>query len=192
MLGVPVHRSSTGASVAPCSSRPPRRARGARVLPQAPADSRLAPRLEAIYGLCWAVDVLQNAAALVHLEHPLGVNGFAYRRGEIRRSAAANLADLTRVGSLPKARSGPPAVRELWRTGAASAQAVRMGLVDQGVDGCCAGQERHHRPGERLVRCRRFGAAEHAAAARGVPGTKPWKTWSATCCSPPTTSPPTT
>src|SRR3954453_17302974 len=38
--------------------------------------------LEATYGWYWAVDVLQDAGATVHLAHPLGVKGFAYRRGE--------------------------------------------------------------------------------------------------------------
>jgi hypothetical protein len=36
--------------------------------------------LEATYGWYWAVDVLQEAGADVHLAHPLGVKGFAYRR----------------------------------------------------------------------------------------------------------------
>ncbi len=36
--------------------------------------------LEATYGWYWAVDVLQAAGATVHLAHPLGVKGFAYRR----------------------------------------------------------------------------------------------------------------
>jgi hypothetical protein len=36
--------------------------------------------LEATYGWYWAVDVLTDAGAEVHLAHPLGVKGFAYRR----------------------------------------------------------------------------------------------------------------
>ncbi len=36
--------------------------------------------LEATYGWYWAVDVLQEAGARVHLAHPLGVKSFAYRR----------------------------------------------------------------------------------------------------------------
>lgn len=36
--------------------------------------------LEATYGWYWAVDVLADAGAHVHLAHPLGVKGFAYRR----------------------------------------------------------------------------------------------------------------
>jgi hypothetical protein len=36
--------------------------------------------LEATYGWYWAVDVLQAEGADVHLAHPLGIKGFAYRR----------------------------------------------------------------------------------------------------------------
>ncbi|HEY7100082.1 MAG TPA: hypothetical protein VH573_00395 [Mycobacteriales bacterium] len=36
--------------------------------------------LEATYGWYWAVDVLQESGARVHLAHPPGVKGFAYRR----------------------------------------------------------------------------------------------------------------
>jgi len=36
--------------------------------------------LEATYGSYWAADVLADAGATVHLAHPLGVKGFAYRR----------------------------------------------------------------------------------------------------------------
>src|SRR5262245_63605249 len=38
--------------------------------------------LEATYGWYWAADVLAEAGARVHLAHPLGVKGFAYRRVE--------------------------------------------------------------------------------------------------------------
>jgi transposase len=36
--------------------------------------------LEATYGWYWAADVLAEAGAVVHLAHPLGIKGFAYRR----------------------------------------------------------------------------------------------------------------
>jgi hypothetical protein len=36
--------------------------------------------LEATYGWYWAADTLQALGAQVHLAHPLGVKGFAYRR----------------------------------------------------------------------------------------------------------------
>ena len=59
--------------------------------------------LEATYGWYWAVDVLQAAGARVHLAHPLGVKGFAYRRVKNDVRDAADLADLLRMGRLPEA-----------------------------------------------------------------------------------------
>ena len=49
--------------------------------------------LEATYGWYWAVDVLQTAGATVHLAHPLGVKGFAYRRVKNDVRDDADLAD---------------------------------------------------------------------------------------------------
>jgi transposase len=74
-----------------------------------------APRvvLEATYGWYWAVDTLAAAGARVHLAHPLGVKGFAYRRVKNDVRDAADLADLLRMGRLPQAWIAPPAVREL-------------------------------------------------------------------------------
>src|SRR5689334_23805372 len=69
--------------------------------------------LEATYGWYWAVDVLQEAGATVHLAHPLGVKGFAYRRVKNDVRDAADLADLLRMGRLPEAYVAPPEVREL-------------------------------------------------------------------------------
>jgi transposase len=69
--------------------------------------------LEATYGWYWAVDVLQAAGARVHLAHPLGIKGFAYRRVKNDARDAADLADLLRMGRLPEAWVAPPAVREL-------------------------------------------------------------------------------
>jgi Transposase len=52
--------------------------------------------LEATYGWYWAVDVLRDAGAEVHLAHPLGVKGFAYRRvkndllTELRRGSSSS------------------------------------------------------------------------------------------------------
>jgi transposase len=99
--------------------------------------------LEATYGWYWAVDVLQAAGAEVHLAHPLGVKGFAYRRVKNDVRDAADLADLLRMGRLPEAYAAPPAVRELrelvrhraklvaWRSGLkASVHAV---LAKQGL-----------------------------------------------------------
>ena len=69
--------------------------------------------LEATYGWYWAVDVLQEAGAAVHLAHPLGVKGFAYRRVKNDERDAADLADLLRMGRLPEAWIAPPATRQL-------------------------------------------------------------------------------
>lgn len=69
--------------------------------------------LEATYGWYWAADVLIEAGARVHLAHPLGVKGFAYRRVKNDVRDASDLADLLRMGRLPEAWIAPPAVREL-------------------------------------------------------------------------------
>ena len=69
--------------------------------------------LEATYGWYWAADVLAEAGASVHLAHPLGVKGFAYRRVKNDERDASDLADLLRMGRLPQAWIAPPRVREL-------------------------------------------------------------------------------
>jgi transposase len=67
--------------------------------------------LEATYGWYWAADALAAAGASVHLAHPLGVKGFAYRRVKNDVRDATDLADLLRMGRLPEAWIAPPAVR---------------------------------------------------------------------------------
>jgi transposase len=69
--------------------------------------------LEATYGWYWAADLLAAAGAAVHLAHPLGVRGFAYRRVKNDVRDAADLADLLRMGRLPEAWIAPPPTREL-------------------------------------------------------------------------------
>ena len=69
--------------------------------------------LEATYGWYWAADLLAELGAEVHLAHPLGVKGFAYRRVKNDFRDAADLADLLRMGRLPESWIAPPAVREL-------------------------------------------------------------------------------
>jgi transposase len=69
--------------------------------------------LEATYGWYWAADVLADAGATVHLAHPLGVKGFAYRRVKNDERDASDLADLLRMGRLPEAWIAPPEVRGL-------------------------------------------------------------------------------
>ncbi|SCE79684.1 Transposase [Micromonospora viridifaciens] len=69
--------------------------------------------LEATYGWYWAADVLADAGAVVHLAHPLGIKGFAYRRVKNDERDAADLADLLRMGRLPEAWIAPPEIRGL-------------------------------------------------------------------------------
>jgi len=69
--------------------------------------------LEATYGWYWAADTLAAAGARVHLAHPLGVRGFAYRRVKNDEKDAADLADLLRMGRLPEAWIAPGEIREL-------------------------------------------------------------------------------
>src|SRR5207342_1377942 len=69
--------------------------------------------LEATYGWYWAVDVLAESGARVHLAHPLGVKAFEYRRVKNDVRDATDLADLLRMGRLPEAWIAPPATREL-------------------------------------------------------------------------------
>jgi transposase len=57
--------------------------------------------------------VLAENGANVHLAHPLGVKGFAYRRVKNDVRDAADLADLLRMGRLPEAWIAPPATRAL-------------------------------------------------------------------------------
>jgi transposase len=100
--------------------------------------------LEATYGWYWAVDVLQDAGAEVHLAHPLGVKGFAYRRVKNDKRDAADLADLLRMNRLPEAYVAPPAVRELRELVRHRAKlvAVRSGLK-AGVHAVLAKQGLH-------------------------------------------------
>ena len=58
--------------------------------------------LEATYGWYWAVDVLHECGAHVHLAHPLGVKGFCYRRVKNDVRDAGDLADLLRMGRLQR------------------------------------------------------------------------------------------
>jgi transposase len=69
--------------------------------------------LEATYGWYWAADLLAGLGSQVHLAHPLGVKGFAYRRVKNDVRDATDLADLLRMGRLPEAWIAPPATREL-------------------------------------------------------------------------------
>ena len=89
--------------------------------------------LEATYGWYWAVDVLQDVGARVHLAHPLGVKGFKYRRRKDDEADAGDLSDLLRVGRLPEAWIAPPATRQLRELVRYRAKlvAIRSGLKAQ-------------------------------------------------------------
>jgi transposase len=97
--------------------------------------------LEATYGWYWAADALAEFGAHVHLAHPLGVKGFAYRRVKTDERDAADLADLLRMGRLPEAWIAPPATRELRELVRHRAKLVhlRSGLRSQ-VHAVLAGQ----------------------------------------------------
>jgi transposase len=83
------------------------------VLAKQIAKAGPAPRVvvEATYAWYWVADVLDAAGAQLHLAHPLGVKGFAYRRVKNDFRDAADLADLLRMGRLPEAWIAPPPVR---------------------------------------------------------------------------------
>ena len=77
--------------------------------------------------------MLQAAGARVHLAHPLGVKGFAYRRVKNDVRDAADLCDLLRMGRLPEAYIASPAERELRELVRHRAKlvALRSGLKSQ-------------------------------------------------------------
>jgi transposase len=68
--------------------------------------------IEATYGWYWAVDVLQELGANVHLANPNGLN-WGERRVKNDIVDATDLADMLRMGRLPEAWIAPPATREL-------------------------------------------------------------------------------
>jgi transposase len=82
-----------------------------RELSKAGPDSEVV--LEATYGWYWAADLLQACGARVHLAHPLGSRCSAISGPETDARDSRNLAELLRMGRLPKAWLAPPAVREL-------------------------------------------------------------------------------
>jgi transposase len=68
--------------------------------------------IEATYGWYWAVDLLQDLGAVVHLANPNALN-WGDRRVKNDEIDAHDLADMLRLGRLPEAWIAPPAVREL-------------------------------------------------------------------------------
>ena len=68
--------------------------------------------IEATYGWYWAVQLLQDQGATVHLANPNALN-WGDRRVKNDVIDATDLADMLRLGRLPKAWIAPPALREL-------------------------------------------------------------------------------
>ena len=109
--------------------------------------------LEATYGWYWAVDVLQELGATVHLANPNALN-WGERRVKNDVVDATDLADMLRLGRLPEAWIAPPAVRELRELVRYRAKLVqlRSGLKAQvhavmAKEGCAADGGRHVRAG---------------------------------------------
>ena len=82
----------------------------AKVIAQAGPEPEVV--IEATAGWYWAVDVLLEAGATVHLAHPLGLN-WGHRRVKNDERDAADLIDMLRLGRLPESWIAPPKVREL-------------------------------------------------------------------------------
>jgi transposase len=100
--------------------------------------------LEATCGWYWAVDVLEELGAQVHLAHPLGLN-WSNRRVKNDVRDANDLLDMLRLGMVPEAWIAPPPVREFRELVRYRAKLVclRSGLKSQiqGVltkEGICA------------------------------------------------------
>jgi transposase len=68
--------------------------------------------IEATFGWYWAVDLLTEMGAHVHLAHPLG-NNWGNRRVKNDERDATDLVDLLRLGRLAEAWIAPPELREL-------------------------------------------------------------------------------
>jgi transposase len=68
--------------------------------------------IEATYGWYWAVELLQELGAVVHLANPNALN-WGDRRVKNDVIDAHDLADMLRLGRLPNAWIAPPAIREL-------------------------------------------------------------------------------
>jgi transposase len=68
--------------------------------------------IEATYGWYWAVELLQELGATVHLANPNALN-WGDRRVKNDERDAHDLADMLRLNRLPEAWIAPPALREL-------------------------------------------------------------------------------
>ena len=68
--------------------------------------------IEATYGWYWAVELLQELGAVVHLANPRALN-WGDRRVKNDVNDAHDLADMLRLHRLPESWIAPPALREL-------------------------------------------------------------------------------
>ena len=68
--------------------------------------------IEATYGWYWAVDLLQDLGAVVHLANPRALN-WGDRRVKNDVNDATDLADMLRLNRLAEAWIAPPALRQL-------------------------------------------------------------------------------
>jgi transposase len=122
----------------------------------AQAGSAPAVVIEASYGWYWAVDLLQDLGATVHLANPNSLN-WGERRVKNDVVDATDLADMLRLGRLPEAWIAPPALRELRELVRYRAKLVQLrsglkaqvhavmakeGVLPKNVDVFCAAGQR--------------------------------------------------
>jgi transposase len=81
--------------------------------------------IEATYGWYWAVDLLQDLGACVHLANPKALN-WGDRRVKNDVIDAHDLADMLRMGRLAQAWIAPPAIRGLRELVRYRAKLVRL------------------------------------------------------------------
>jgi hypothetical protein len=97
--------------------------------------------IEATYGWYWAVDVLQELGATVHLANPKALN-WGERRVKNDVVDATDLADMLRLGRLPEAWIAPLANDAVIRDGACIGDPTEGALVvlaaKGGLDRRCA------------------------------------------------------
>ena len=104
--------------------------------------------LEACYGWYWAADTLAELGATVHLAHPLGVKMFSYRRLKNDERDAADLADLLRMGRLPRGLDRPTGHPGTARLGTTPGQAGRAAVEPEMPGPRHPRQRRNHRADE--------------------------------------------
>ena len=112
--------------------------------------------IETTYGWYWAVDLLQELGAVVHLANPRALN-----RGRVKNDVhdATDLADMLRLNRLAEAWIAPPALRELRELVRYRAKLVQLRSGLQSPSPCGDGQRRRATRGQRLVRAGRRPAA---------------------------------